>query len=574
VGAEVDGWFLPGNLISLVVLVLAGVALMTHVRRSVGGSACCYAVLMAGLAFLFVAQTLDTMTQLRPTWGASVTFLGSSLPMHAGGYLLLLLGSVSVVRHVLRSQAVVRNTAETERRRADAAQLQEARLRAILNSATEYCIIGLDLEGRINLYSHGGERILGWQADEVIGCLTMAELSPWWQGAGLADVAAAIRDRGAYEKEVSLVRKDGTMFPALLTITAQTAGGPEPTGYVGVVKDITAIREAQNALRRERDFVKGILETSELAILGGRLSDGVITMFNHGAELITGYGRDEIIGREYAEILVPPDDRDRVRRAFENGREGRIPLIGRRQHTILAKGGEARAIAWTYTLLADDGGRPSQIVAFGRDVTTERRVHSRLEQAKLELEKANVELARLAATDPLTGLVNRRQADLLFDREVARARRQKSPTSVIMMDIDFFKSVNDTYGHKVGDSVLMHLADRLRSRMRTSDIVARYGGEEFLLILPDTDLDGAATVAEQMRKIIQASPFLHGQTEIPITVSCGVAVMPPDRDLANDVLVRMADNALYAAKNRGRNRVVTWKEIAEPSAPRPVAIAN
>jgi diguanylate cyclase (GGDEF)-like protein/PAS domain S-box-containing protein len=574
VGAELDGWFLPGNLISLLVLVLAGVAVMTHVRRSVGGSACSHAVLMAGLAFLFVGQTLDMMTQLRPAWGASVSFLGSSLPLHTGGYLFLLIGSVSMVRQVLRSQAVVRKTAETERRRADTAQLQEAKLRAILNSATEYCIIGLDLEGRINLYSHGGERILGWPAEEVLGRLTMAELSPWWQGASLADVAAAVRDRGAYEKEVALVRKDKTTFPALLTITALAAEGAEPTGYVGVVKDITAIRDTQNALRRERDFVNGILETSELAIMGGRLKDGIVTLFNHGAELITGYDRGEVLGREYAEILVPPDDRDRVRRVFENGREGRIPLIGQRQHTILAKNGESRVMAWTYTILADDGGRPSQIVAFGRDVTTERRVHSRLEQAKLELEKANEELARLAATDPLTGLVNRRQADILFDREVARARRQKSPTSVIMMDIDYFKSVNDTYGHKVGDAVLVHLADRLRSRMRTSDIVARYGGEEFLLILPDTDLDGAAIVAEQMRKIIQASPFLNGQTEVPITVSCGVAVMPHDRDLANDVLVRMADNALYAAKNRGRNRVVTWKEIAEPSAPRPVASAN
>jgi diguanylate cyclase (GGDEF)-like protein len=196
----------------------------------------------------------------------------------------------------------------------------------------------------------------------------------------------------------------------------------------------------------------------------------------------------------------------------------------------------------------------------------ERVIQFRLRGAKAELERANAELAHLAATDPLTGLANRRQADVLLAREAARGRRQTTPVAVVMIDIDHFKSINDTYGHTVGDAVLGHLAERLQSRVRASDIVVRYGGEEFLLILPETDYDGAVGLAETLRECIEAATFSHGNKQLILTGSFGVAVLKPSRNSDFADAVRKADEAMYAAKSRGRNRVVSWTEIAPAPA--------
>ena len=159
---------------------------------------------------------------------------------------------------------------------------------------------------------------------------------------------------------------------------------------------------------------------------------------------------------------------------------------------------------------------------------------------------------RLASTDPLTGVANRR---LLFDvsrRELARGRRYGTPTSLIIIDLDHFKSINDRFGHLVGDRALSHAADVLGEAIRDADMIARYGGEEFGILLPMTDLDGAYEVAERCRTRLADRPFQFDGESVTITASLGVATTIREGDV--DDLLRRADDALLRAKALGRNR--------------------
>ncbi len=163
----------------------------------------------------------------------------------------------------------------------------------------------------------------------------------------------------------------------------------------------------------------------------------------------------------------------------------------------------------------------------------------------------------LAVTDGLTGLNNRRYLDnhlkLLFDRATARGRS----LSVCLTDIDRFKSINDTYGHDAGDEVLKELAARIRSTVRGADLACRYGGEEFVVVMPDTSLEMATTIAERLRGAIEGKPF-HLQAsglDLHVTASLGISSLSPSVENPAQ-LMKAADQALYEAKNAGRNRVV------------------
>jgi two-component system cell cycle response regulator len=170
-------------------------------------------------------------------------------------------------------------------------------------------------------------------------------------------------------------------------------------------------------------------------------------------------------------------------------------------------------------------------------------------------------LRRAAATDPLTGLLNRGQLGPRVGELVAAARRTGRPLACLMIDLDFFKAVNDSYGHPTGDVVLMEVARRLDRAKRTSDVLVRYGGEEFLVLLPETDSEGALGLAERLRAAIAEAPIVAAtesgeRYEISIRASVGVSWLD-DGMYDATLLVAAADDALYRAKSRGRDRVET-----------------
>ena len=179
------------------------------------------------------------------------------------------------------------------------------------------------------------------------------------------------------------------------------------------------------------------------------------------------------------------------------------------------------------------------------------------------LATAERKLMLRALTDPLTGVFNRRTFLEMSSKEEARARRRGTLTSVLMMDIDHFKRVNDTYGHGVGDQVIKMLAEVATKGLRPTDILARYGGEEFVVTLPETDGEVAGRVAERLRaSLAQAIVKADGVGDVSFTVSIGIATFATGVPLAK--AMERADQALYRAKEGGRNRVET-SELLEPA---------
>lgn len=179
------------------------------------------------------------------------------------------------------------------------------------------------------------------------------------------------------------------------------------------------------------------------------------------------------------------------------------------------------------------------------------------------------ELERETRTDPLTQAGNRRAFSEALRQEMSRTRRYGSPLGVAVVDLDHFKRTNDTWGHAAGDEVLRVFADRVRRILRDGDALFRLGGEEFVVLLPCTDLDGAAAAAERLLEALRESPVRHGESLVPVTASVGVTCLAPGDHGAEDLLAR-ADAALYIAKRSGRDRVVASPDPGLPKlAPPP-----
>jgi diguanylate cyclase (GGDEF)-like protein len=165
------------------------------------------------------------------------------------------------------------------------------------------------------------------------------------------------------------------------------------------------------------------------------------------------------------------------------------------------------------------------------------------------------EIYRLTIIDGLTGAHNKRYFQEFLSRELARCARTGRPLSLVMFDIDHFKKINDTYGHLTGDFILKELCHRVRSTVRRDELLARYGGEEFCVVLPEAPRDGSMEFAERIRKLVESRLFIFEGTEIPVTISVGVATVEGE-DIGFSEMVHRADEKLYEAKRTGRNRVV------------------
>ena len=173
----------------------------------------------------------------------------------------------------------------------------------------------------------------------------------------------------------------------------------------------------------------------------------------------------------------------------------------------------------------------------------------------MQKERADHVAQQLASLDPLTGAFNRRTFIDLAGKQLSRARRLETPLSLILIDLDYFRGVNDVHGHLAGDRVLQRFADVVRDQLRKEDALVRYGGEEFCLLLPDVPGPGAVALAGRIRKAVADETFVVDGTQIPVTMSAGVAARIDEGPEGLDDLIARADEALQVAKNRGRNRV-------------------
>jgi diguanylate cyclase (GGDEF)-like protein len=253
---------------------------------------------------------------------------------------------------------------------------------------------------------------------------------------------------------------------------------------------------------------------------------------------------DEIPGQRAPDFYVDPLDRERIRaRAFQDGIvDGEVVRMKRRN-------GEEFWALLSARMIEFEG--EAALLAGISDVTDQKILEERLRD--------------LATKDELTGLCNRRHFIELAEIELSRSRRKSAPTALAMLDIDHFKLVNDHFGHATGDRALLELARAMKETLRGSDISARIGGEEFVVLLPETTLEGALSVTERLRERVGRAEIPTGDGRLAkITVSAGIAELLPTEGL--DALLKRADDALYLAKERGRNRSVVSGEVRTAEA--------
>ena len=192
-----------------------------------------------------------------------------------------------------------------------------------------------------------------------------------------------------------------------------------------------------------------------------------------------------------------------------------------------------------------------------------------LKDKQKEIDHVHSTLEKSAITDILTGLYNRRYLQVIFPKLEAEARRNDSQIAAILIDIDYFKKINDTYGHVTGDMALAHFADELKKYSRANDYLFRIGGEEFLILSITEDINGIYKFAEKLRLAIEQSSLHYMGNDIQLTISCGISLA----DLSNDNeavithMLSLADKAMYEAKKQGRNRVCVTAGLAEPKTP-------
>jgi diguanylate cyclase (GGDEF)-like protein len=169
-------------------------------------------------------------------------------------------------------------------------------------------------------------------------------------------------------------------------------------------------------------------------------------------------------------------------------------------------------------------------------------------------------IKNIAIYDTLTSLYNRRYFEERLGVEAQKSFYSGTPLSLVMVDIDLFKKVNDTFGHTEGDQILCKISSLLKTSVRKKDTVARYGGEEFILILPEAGLEESFVIAERIRRLVEDTPFEVGQAQVNLTISMGISNFPSHRAKSKEELVKMADQALYDAKRGGRNKVCIYTE--------------
>jgi len=262
-----------------------------------------------------------------------------------------------------------------------------------------------------------------------------------------------------------------------------------------------------------------------------------IVYVNPAFESLLGYRAEEVLGKSPRIFNGPDTDKQtryRIRKALREGKPIRTEILK------YARDGRSRWLDMNMVPLRDEQGNITHFACIERDMTR----YKKIEQ----------QLASMALFDSLTGTLNRPAFYQHAEKEFARSKRYYRPLSVIMLDIDHFKSVNDKYGHQGGDQVLQIFAEACQEVIRSTDIMGRVGGEEFALLLPDTPMKSAFNLAERLRQRINKYPYLAGDMLIDITASLGVAELQSD-DSEFRMLLQRADEALYKAKHAGRNQV-------------------
>jgi diguanylate cyclase (GGDEF)-like protein/PAS domain S-box-containing protein len=431
---------------------------------------------------------------------------------------------------------------------------EKEKLQLVFNTSPDAALITRLSDGFFIDVNAAFLAMTGYTRDEVIGDFAL-KISVWHNIADRQLFLTELNDKGVCTNtEFVFKRKDGSQFFG--TISARIIAIRTVLHIVSAIRDITERKQAEEALMESEEKYRSILNASPDDITITDL-EGRILMVSPASKAMFGYepDYDEFIGTRLVDFIVSED----VSRAQSN-----IRLMYKGAHPTPNEYRGVRQDLSIFDIEVNSGfvhnanGQPTKMVFIIRDITARKLAEQKILELvqQLEIEKNTAQLNSI--TDSLTGLANRRYFDEALSTEFYRLKRSGSTLSLIILDVDYFKRFNDSYGHIAGDNCLRQIGTTLKTIVgRAPDIVARYGGEEFVVILPETKDNGAETLAERIRKTVEelAIPHSASDTAEHVTVSLGVVTVYTTKLALPQQVVALADEALYCAKERGRNRV-------------------
>ena len=430
------------------------------------------------------------------------------------------LGIVSVTRDISRRKA-----AEQEIRQS------EEKFRRIFDSIEEGYIVA-SMDGRVQMVNPATCSLLGYEDVELVG----RDMGILYNSAEEREnFVAAIESQGVVRGfNLTLNRKGGGTVVAEANAHIVWDEKGSPVAMEGTFRDITERIEAEKILREREKQYRAFFENNHAVMLLVDPKTEIIVDANPAAGHFYGYPVDQMRSMELSTISAQTEE-EIYKEMFQARDEGRVYFI--LKHRL--QNGELRDVE-VYS---------GPILVQGRQLLYSV-IHDVTERIRLERE-----MKHMATTDALTELNNRRQFFELASQELKRAHRYERPLTVLMLDIDYFKSINDNYGHHSGDVVLKAFAALAKGTLREADILGRIGGEEFAAVLPETPLDAGILVAERLRDATSKLAVNAKDADINFTISIGVSIVAKEDAIIEDAINR-ADEALYKAKRMGRNRVV------------------
>jgi len=449
--------------------------------------------------------------------------------------------------------AIFRDLSERNRQEA-ALRAKETSYQKLVETAYEG-IWMVDLEDRTTFVNQRMADLLGYSVEEIIG-RSPSEFYFTEAGREERDQHRKRSHEGIKEtREAVYRRRDGEPLPVMVATTPILGEGNRLEAVLAMVTDLTARVKAEENLRASERLFRSLFNESPAGqILSS--SDRKIVAVNRAFCEMTGYTESEILQSGW-DAITPPDDQAGIFAAFERLWSGELDAM-QMERRYLRKDGSS---LWGHVSVArvpDDRGRARYVIDQVQDISDRKQAQQALEHQALH--------------DALTGLPNRVLARDRLDQAILLARRQQTRVALLIIDLDHFKEVNDTFGHQAGDQLLRQVGERFTAELRETDTVARLGGDEFAIVLLAADADGASLIAAKLLAALERPFIVEGQA-LDVGASIGIAVYPDHADTA-DSMLRRADIAMYVAKRSRRTHSIYTQGNDEPGDSRLALMAQ
>ena len=438
----------------------------------------------------------------------------------------------------------------TERKRLeDKLQFEERRFRAFVEHSLDMIVI-VNLEGRIAYVNPAIENVLGYKPEERIGAYGFEIVHPddMKAFADIFNTLSTETNPSVIQGELRLRHKNGS-WRTLEAVGSNQIHNNVVEGLIVNYRDITERKNAEDALRKSEARFREVLENTVDASYKRNLKTDSYDYLSPVFTKNYGYTMGEMMNMPLEALmdLVHPDDLAEAKRVIAESISGAVGTAYQIKYRIRRKEGPYRWCLDQFTIMRDADGMPSAVIGSVKDITEQ----NQMEEALRESEQKYRELSII---DDLTQLYNSRYFYVQLEREIERSSRYEQPLTLLMLDLDNFKTFNDPYGHIEGDHVLSRLGEVIKRCLRETDSAYRYGGEEFTIILPMTMSNEGIVTAERIQTELRKEVFspVLGQ-EVYMTVSIGVTQFKPKEEIR--LFVHRVDQLMYQAKRNGRNRI-------------------